>query len=241
MNPSGTGLGLYICKLICRSLNGDITLYSEPDLKTVFTFWVAVKPINFEVDALLSATRAITPIKALSPIMTKSMLNTSLCSNAMQAHQPSKFGALKDGQKLSILVADDVYYNLEALKIVFKNLGLISYCKFMTDGRQLIKSCITNVEENCQATDLVTIVIADYEMPIYTGVEAIKEIKAFYKHLSDQAKSEKLEEKIDTAGIARRYRMPTFCMISQYQFAGFNEFAKANGVDYILQKPPDEQ
>jgi len=43
MNPNGHGLGLSICRKICRKLGGDIKLTSVPGSMTEFTFWVDVK------------------------------------------------------------------------------------------------------------------------------------------------------------------------------------------------------
>ena len=43
INPNGNGLGLNICKMLCRKLGGDITVSSRPNEWTEFTFWVNVK------------------------------------------------------------------------------------------------------------------------------------------------------------------------------------------------------
>jgi signal transduction histidine kinase len=43
MNPNGIGLGLYICKLLCRALGGNIKCISTPGEKTEFTFYVRAK------------------------------------------------------------------------------------------------------------------------------------------------------------------------------------------------------
>jgi signal transduction histidine kinase len=44
LNPSGAGLGLSICKMICNSLGGDIEVASSPSKETTFTFWVRIHP-----------------------------------------------------------------------------------------------------------------------------------------------------------------------------------------------------
>jgi CheY-like chemotaxis protein len=49
-------------------------------------------------------------------------------------NKPITFGTLAQGKKLSIICADDVYYNLEALKIVFHQLGLTDFCQFVNNG-----------------------------------------------------------------------------------------------------------
>ena len=55
LNPTGSGLGLSICKLICKSLGGDIELEWSNEFGTKFTFWVQIKKPN-EADADLILT-----------------------------------------------------------------------------------------------------------------------------------------------------------------------------------------
>ena len=43
-----------------------------------------------------------------------------------------------------IIDADDAYFNLEALRIVFKNLELLQFCQFVSDGKQVADLCIQN-------------------------------------------------------------------------------------------------
>ena len=56
MNPNGHGLGLSICKNICRKLGGDITVSSQPGQTTDFTFKVSVKlQKDCNIDEIFSA------------------------------------------------------------------------------------------------------------------------------------------------------------------------------------------
>ena len=45
LNPSSNGLGLYICKLICESLNGNIKVVSEIGTGSKFIFSMQVFPV----------------------------------------------------------------------------------------------------------------------------------------------------------------------------------------------------
>ena len=59
VNPNGNGLGLNICKLICRNLGGDIKFDPSQD-GTKFTFWVAAKkPKEHDFDLLLTPGREV--------------------------------------------------------------------------------------------------------------------------------------------------------------------------------------
>ena len=48
--------------------------------------------------------------------------------------QNERLGPLLEGKLLSIICADDVYYNLETLRIVFQRIGLLEYCHFVSTG-----------------------------------------------------------------------------------------------------------
>ena len=79
--------------------------------------------------------------------------------------RPELFGQYIRGRKLSIICADDVYFNLEALRVIFRGMGLLDYCHFVATGRQLIDCCAKNLYELEEGEDAITIVIMDYEMP----------------------------------------------------------------------------
>ena len=114
MNPNGSGLGLNICKELCKKLGGDISVKSRPGDWTEFTFWVNVKLcLDCDIYDVLSV-RPIMQVRDLPERRTKSALSVKTFLS-----QPERFGALLNGKKLSIICADDVYYNIEALRIVF--------------------------------------------------------------------------------------------------------------------------
>ena len=46
LNPNGNGLGLNICKLICKNLGGDIDVESDGTSWTQFKFWVQVETVD---------------------------------------------------------------------------------------------------------------------------------------------------------------------------------------------------
>lgn len=48
--------------------------------------------------------------------------------------QSYEFDAQIDNRTLRIICADESHLNLEALKIVFKKIGLSDYCEFVSDG-----------------------------------------------------------------------------------------------------------
>jgi hypothetical protein len=179
LNPSGNGLGLSICKQICNNLGGNIEGHSNIDSWTKFTFWVPVKtPSDYDADLMVNTARNFEML-AIPPVQTKSKLTLKALLS-----EPEQFGAFCGDKKLCIICADDIYYNLEALRLVFSNLGLEEHCSFLNDGRQVVRSCIKNVEDSTDPQNMVTIVIVDFEMPVMSGLEAIKEIKAYYNEVN---------------------------------------------------------
>ena len=88
--------------------------------------------------------------------------------------------ALFNANKIRIVCADDVFYSLEALRVVFTNMGLIEYCTFVNNGRQLVDYFTEQMEFSGAPRDEINIVVADYEMPIMTGLDAVKEIRAIF-------------------------------------------------------------
>lgn len=143
-------------------------------------------------------------------------------------------------KKLCIICADDVYYNLETLKIVFQGLGLFNYCHFVSNGQAVIDCCQKNLYEVEEGDDLVTIVVIDYEMPMMTGLKAIKEIKALFNTVNSRILCNK-KERFETGSKTglREVRMPIFALFSCHQNKAFLHFCVERGVNHFLDKPPN--
>ena len=140
LNPNGSGLGLNICKLICRNLGGDIKLESSDEDGTKFTFWVTVKKTNeYDIDMLTPGRDIVLQIN--EEVNTQARLNM----NAFLSHHTNFEVLTRNDLKLSIICADDAYYNLEALRLIFQKLGLLEVCHFFANGREVIDYCKQNV------------------------------------------------------------------------------------------------
>lgn len=114
LNPNCHGLGLIICKQICKDLGGDIVVVSKPCAMTKFIFWVKVKQsTGCDIDQLLSH-RASLDVREGPTVNTK----TGLLFKSFLA-MPEQFGALSKNKMLRIVCADSLTNNLEALRLVF--------------------------------------------------------------------------------------------------------------------------
>ena len=51
LNPTGMGLGLSICKRVCESLNGNISVKSSPGVGSTFVFSIEAKKDPNTLDA----------------------------------------------------------------------------------------------------------------------------------------------------------------------------------------------
>ena len=139
------------------------------------------------------------------------------------------------------MCADDVYYSLEALRVVFTNMGLIKYCTFVNNGRQLVDYFTEQMDFAGAPRDEINIVIADFDMPIMTGLEAVKEIRAIFtvinqrllkKHqikngkklVSDKSGTDKKLVGNRSDKDYKQLTMPTFILSSMHSHKGFREY-----------------
>ena len=145
LNPNGIGLGLSICKVICNGLGGDIVVSSD-ETGSKFIFWVSVKVLDDENVYLEPTTRPGLLIEdiQIQEVQTKERINMKTF-----LMQTDPFATLLGRQlNLQILCADDNYYNLEVLGLVFESLKLLDYIKLFNDGRQLIDYFINTTQKN---------------------------------------------------------------------------------------------
>ena len=142
---------------------------------TKFKFWVPIELLPpHEIDEIISARPAL-QLQNLPETNTKtSVAIRRLLQNDNRVH------GIKVTTNLRIICADDMYLNLEALRVVFSRLGLLQYCDFVSNGQQVIESCIRHYNSKEPGQETVTIVIVDYEMPVMTGLQAVAEVRAFY-------------------------------------------------------------
>lgn len=147
--------------------------------------------------------------------------------------KPRTFSELGGGnRRLHIVCADDTFYNLETLRLVFDKLGVIRNCEFVCDGLEAKNAEIKAVTDSDfeRKYELVLIVIVDYSMPFMTGVEVVQEITSFYNTMNWHLEPQQ-EQIMETV---KAEVLPTFCMFSGHNFKGFREFVLEHGVDYII-------
>ena len=85
---------------------------------------------DFDIDDIMSPKSLNIGLIDTFPILTKSELNHFETNMSAE-----KVKQILGNKKLNIICADDTYFNLEALRIVFQNIGLIEYCHFVSNGK----------------------------------------------------------------------------------------------------------
>lgn len=81
---------------------------------------------------------------ATQPVITKTALKMK--SLLDQFEEGSRVNPHKKSN-LQIICADDWYYNLEALRVVFQNIGLVEHCTFVNNGQEAIDSVVKSIED----------------------------------------------------------------------------------------------
>lgn len=127
----------------------------------------------------------------------------------------------------AILCADDNYFNIETLRLVFAKLELQDYCSYVHDGKEVVEWCQRNFQrakETCESQ--IFVLLTDLELPFKNGIQAVKEVKKLY---SSQ----------ELSGDTFKLQMPTFILSSYTFYTGCKE-EKDRDVDFKVSKPPDE-
>ena len=127
------------------------------------------------------------------------------------------------------------------LKIVFENLGLVENCKFFKNGKKVVDYYAQTIINEKMHKKLLVIVI-DFEMPIMSGIEAIKEIRNLHKITNENIRSRhELLSSEASKHVPDELCLPKFLMFSSHLRPRFSDFTKDHGVDHVIQKPPNQE
>lgn len=132
----GTGLGLSICKTIVERLGGYITVTSEKGLGSEFVFGIPSKTIN------------------INSYGQKVEENNSLINGSKGMHE-----------KQTILVAEDIDYNFELIKVMIASEYRLLYAR---DGLETVE-----IYEKYRPH----LILMDIKMPVVDGLEATRMIR----------------------------------------------------------------
>ncbi|KAJ3175390.1 hypothetical protein HDU87_006210 [Geranomyces variabilis] len=165
----GTGLGLHIAKQMLAVMGGDISVESELGKGTTFMFHVPVKrdfgPLGKEdggaspVSPHLVRSDAIpTPNSTPSP--------TIPGTPPARDTKPDKV----DGTGITVLIVEDNIINQRVLK---RQLDILGFTTLVANNGQEAVDICTEAEPGA-----INVILMDSEMPVKSGIEATKEIRA---------------------------------------------------------------
>ena len=150
----GTGLGLTICRKICRSMGGDVTATGVPGGGSTFTATVAAPPVDGAdwhddpADALTRAAGARTARAAALPPLTRG------------------------GRPLRLLLAEDAPDNRLLIGGFLRGRG--ATVELAADGRRAVDAAFA-AEAAGEPFDLI---LMDMQMPVLDGYGAARELRA---------------------------------------------------------------
>jgi CheY-like chemotaxis protein len=126
--------------------------------------------------------------------------------------------------ELNIICADDKFFNLEDMRIIFSKLDLVDRCLFVNNGKEAVDAYFHVLEKNTFDKAEQTILFLDYDMPNMTGIEVINELQAYYlvnkQRLLNAAKLFSEDENGGKA-IMRPIQKPTFVICSAFSSQPF--------------------
>ena len=89
-------------------------------------------------------------------------------------------------EKGIILVADDQYMNLEALKINLQEINKIKKAEFYVNGQEIIDRVLEVLTtETTTLVRPIQALLLDFQMPVKNGIQTVQAIKRIYQSIND--------------------------------------------------------
>ncbi|KAI8586681.1 hypothetical protein BDZ88DRAFT_399585 [Geranomyces variabilis] len=176
----GTGLGLHIAKQMLAVMGGDINVESELGKGTTFTFHVPVMrdvgPLR-EEDKDVSLPLPPPPPLPSHPVRSDAMPTPNLTPTPPTPGTPpppppaqDRKADKVDGTGITVLIVEDNIINQRVLK---RQLDILGFTTIVANNGQEAVDIFTKSEPGA-----INVILMDSEMPVKSGIEATKEIRA---------------------------------------------------------------
>ncbi len=132
-------------------------------------------------------------------------------------------------EKGIILVADDQYMNLEALKINLQEINKIKKSEFYVNGQEVIDRVKEVLTQPNKLARPIQALLLDFQMPVKNGIQTVQAIKRMYESIKNEEGRNLLE--------------PNYIFLSAHiANLSFQNHCKTIGVEYFFEKPvsPDK-
>ncbi|CAG9323514.1 unnamed protein product [Blepharisma stoltei] len=158
VDSTGKGLGIHISNLLCKQLGGKVLKGKSTLGKgSIFSFKIDINnPNSFQpIDQVISVEEC----------NENAMPESSLSINCLEQYSLNQ----------SVLIVDDMEFNLEILGSIFKNYG-VAFCEAING-----KIAIEKVIEHDKKQRPFKVIMMDSSMPEMDGWEASKNINKLYR------------------------------------------------------------
>eukprot|EP00743_Colponemidia_sp_Colp-15_P005909 GILK01006352.1.p1 GENE.GILK01006352.1~~GILK01006352.1.p1 ORF type:complete len:750 (-),score=105.99 GILK01006352.1:269-2458(-) len=154
MNPSGSGLGLALCKELCAQMHGDIGVTSESGKGSTFSFTIQLQRPPQDNGKALSLTSSSVPATTVTPqeAMILARLDGSLSPRPLA--------------KPVILLVEDNDFNVVVMHAFLDSLYQVIDAR---DGQKAVKMFENN-------SDMFDLILMDCQLPIVDGFQASEQI-----------------------------------------------------------------
>jgi len=164
----GTGLGLYIAKILLEKMHGIIKMRSIPDIGTHFEIYLPLKPVT----APILLNHPINSSQSISKTMLKRIpkRNSQSCSFINQSEMTALGTSPMTRMSNKVLIVDDDASNRLILKNFFSKL------KIEVD---IANNGLEGFNVFCKNMGDYLAIAMDIQMPIMDGITAAKKIRKY--------------------------------------------------------------
>eukprot|EP00826_Nyctotherus_ovalis_P040602 TRINITY_DN4018_c0_g1_i7.p1 TRINITY_DN4018_c0_g1~~TRINITY_DN4018_c0_g1_i7.p1 ORF type:complete len:270 (-),score=69.22 TRINITY_DN4018_c0_g1_i7:741-1550(-) len=166
INPSGTGLGLPICKKLTELMGGTIQIKSIIDKGTSVKFSIENKRTANAIEHSIMESSILNTEDTLPESTGRLTIRTSITHSA--THPYKKYWEIKESMKA--LVVDDDYTCAFAVQSYFKLRSMI--CDMALSGKEAIRK----VREQLAEGKKYVVILVDLNMPDINGIELARKI-----------------------------------------------------------------
>ncbi|BGO94298.1 hypothetical protein NBRC10512_002748 [Rhodotorula toruloides] len=175
----GSGLGLYVSKKLVELHRGFIEVQSKLGVGSVFSFAIPAERASPPADPVAIPT---VPALAMVPTARSTKRPHTASNDVPKANKSTKISQsprpeAEDGRPIRILVVEDNLINQKVLLRQLKNAGYD--VTVVNNGQEAVDALAADAKQTSEATspNLFAAVIMDVQMPVKTGLEAVRELR----------------------------------------------------------------